>query len=347
MEMQKEEFEKLFQGYIQNTLSETELSRLMHMMIADEHDHLIKEEIDSLFQQSNTDYVIDEKESAQILSRILSHSADQPKLITLEQKNKKNKKILRFASAAAVIFLMALGSVVFYKGQSSLESAKGNENTFSKKDLLVFTGKQVVYLPDGSTIVLNDNSRVTYDQNDFNKKTREVTLFGEAYFDVKRNEKIPFIVHTGKVNTKVLGTAFNISAWQGSDIKVTVERGRVQVGDSEKIYGVITPDQQIVVEKNAKTFEQNKVKAETVLAWKSKYLILDDLNMEEAAIMISQKYKVPITLSNDAIKKCRITASFLNDEDLDHVLKVICSVIETKYHYTPEGRVVLEGKGCD
>nr|WP_315246720.1 FecR domain-containing protein [uncultured Flavobacterium sp.] len=347
--MQKEEFEKLFEGYIQNTLSEPELSRLMEVAKGNEQDNLLKEKIDSLLKENKTTETIDEHKGELILNHILSQPRDMPQAIFLPGKRNKRKRAFNFVFLAAVItVLIALGSVFFYNGETSLPITILKQNISSEKDLLAFTGKQVIHLSDGSTIILNDKSRLTYDQGNFNTKTREVTLFGEAYFDIKRNEKKPFIVHTGKVNTKVLGTAFNINAYGGADnIRVTVERGKVQVGDAERIYGVITPNQQIVIDKKTLNFEQIKIKAQNVTAWKSNYLILDNLSMEQAIAMISQKYKVTITVSNENIKKCRITASFLNDEDLDHILKVVCSVIETKYYYEQKGSIVLEGKGCD
>ncbi|SNR76432.1 FecR family protein [Flavobacterium sp. ov086] len=346
--MKKEIFEKLVEGYLQNTLSQAELNRLMQEIKSDEHDDFIKEKIYALLQENVATDSIDQQKDEHILKQILSQPTAIPPIISIQQKRKKRKSSLYFIYAAATItVLIALGSVFFYKEQSSLPSITIKENTIAKKDILAFNGKQVIHLPDGSTIILNDNSSIEYDQKAFNDTIREVTLLGEAYFDIKRNEKKPFIVHTGKVSTKVLGTAFNINAYGESDkIKVTVERGKVQVGDTQKIYGVITPNEQITVNKNTLDFEQKKVKVEIATAWKSNYLILDNINMEEATSLISQKYKVSITLSNQDIKNCRITASFLNDEDLEHILKVVCSVIEANYHYNSNGSIVLEGKGC-
>ncbi len=347
--MQKEEFQKLFDGYIQNTLSEEQLSRLMEVMKEDQYDDFLKEHIDFMLQEDNDPEMIDEQRGELILSRILSQGKDTPQINLNPGRDKKRKRNLQFFfSAAAAVIMIAVGSLLFYQSQSSVPDPVLKTSGAAKKEMLAFTGKQVIHLPDGSTIILNNKSSITYDQVIFNTKTREVILSGEAYFDIKSNPDKPFIVHTGKVSTTVLGTAFNINAYGGSEnIKVTVERGKVQVGDDEKVYAVITPDQQVVVNKKTLDFEQLKVKSASATAWKSSYLILDNLDMEHATAMISQKYKVTISLSNENIKKCRITASFLNDEDLDHILKVVCSVIETQYHYEKNGSIVLEGKGCE
>jgi ferric-dicitrate binding protein FerR (iron transport regulator) len=293
--------------------------------------------------------VMDTEESAYVLRCILSETKDDSGVIRLETEKRNRKKFLRVIFAAAsIIALIAIGNSLFFQQKTSITNPVVEQDIITENTLVDFSGKQLIHLPDGSTVLLNDKSSLKYDQSSFNNKTREVTLTGEAFFDIKRNETKPFIVHTGKVQTKVLGTAFNINARNSSkNIEVTVTRGKVQVGDTEKIYGVITPNQQIKVNKSTLDFEQNNVSAAVVTEWKSNYLILDDINMEEAVALISQKYKVQIVLANEKIKNCRITASFLNEEDLNHVLKVISSVTETEYRYNKTGSVILDGKGCE
>lgn len=345
--MQKEEFEKLFDRYLQGELSNQELEQFMQIVKADQYDAFIKNEIYTSLKENEVTDFMDEKQGEIILNNILSQSKNKSKLINLSSQRGKRKKTLRILFAAASILLFAvIGSTFLFKANPVVPQQIEQQAVPEESALIAFSGKQLIHLPDGSTVLLNDNSSLEYNKNSFDDKTREVTLTGEAYFDIHHNEKKAFIVHTGKVQTKVLGTAFNINARNSSaNIEVTVTRGKVQVGDTQKVYGVITPNQQIKVDKNTLSFEQNNVSAAVVTEWKSNYLILDDINMEEAAGLIAQKYKVKILL-NENIKNCRITASFLNDEDLDHILKVVCSVIEVNYHYTDTGSIMLEGKGC-
>jgi ferric-dicitrate binding protein FerR (iron transport regulator) len=345
--MQKEEFEKLFDRYLQGELSDQELEQFMQVVKTDQYDVFIKDEIYSSLKGNEVSDFMDEEQGKIILNNILSQSKSESKLITLSPERRNRKKTLRILFAAASIALFAaIGSTFLFKSNPIVPAQVEEKAVAEESVLIAFSGKQLIHLPDGSTVLLNDNSSLEYNKNSFDDKTREVTLTGEAYFDIHHNEKKAFIVHTGKVQTKVLGTAFNINARNSSaNIEVTVTRGKVQVGDTQKIYGVITPNQQIKVDKNTLSFEQNNVSAAVVTQWKSNYLILDDINMEEAVALISQKYKVKILL-NENIKNCRITASFLNDEDLDHILKVVCSVIEVNYRYTDSGTIMLEGKGC-
>lgn len=347
--MQEKIFEELFENYLQKRLSEVEEQKLMELIRNGEYDDFIKEKIHVMLKENTGSEVMGNEESAYILRCILSEPNTNREVIRLEPEKRNRKKVLRVIFAAAsIIALIAIGNSLFFKPKTSIATPVTQQPVIAENTSVDFSGKQLIHLPDGSTVLLNDNSSLKYDQNSFNNKTREVTLTGEAFFDIKRNETKPFIVHTGKVQTKVLGTAFNINTHNSSNnIEVTVTRGKVQVGDAQKIYGIITPNEQIKVNKNTLSFEQNKITASIVTEWKSNYLILDDINMEEAVALISQKYKVQISLANEKIKNCRITASFLNDEDLDHVLKVISSVIETEYRYNKAGTIILDGKGCE
>ncbi|MBW1655149.1 FecR family protein [Flavobacterium quisquiliarum] len=347
--MQQKKFEELFEGYLQNNLSDAEQQQMMEIMQQGEHDDFLKEKIHEMLKSDYVTDVMDKKQSDDILNYILSKPQNEPKVVDLTPKRKRKIVLQSLFAAASIALLIALGNSFFFKQKATTPTiAPETPAVVAQNTLIDFSGKQLVHLPDGSTVLLNDNSTLKYEQNSFDSKTREVTLTGEAFFDIKHNPKKPFIVHTGKIQTRVLGTAFNINAKNSSDnIEVTVARGKVQVGDVEKVYGVITPNQQIKVNKSTLNFEQNNVSAAIVTEWKSNYLILDDLNMAEAVSLIAQKYKVQIFISNEKIKNCRITASFLNEEDLDHVLKVISSVIETEYRYNKAGNVVLDGKGCE
>lgn len=179
------------------------------------------------------------------------------------------------------------------------------------------------------------------------KKTREVTLVGEAYFDVRHNAGKPFKVHTGKVTTTVLGTAFNIKAWpQQNQVNVTVTRGKVEVGDQRRTYGVITPNQQMAVNTITYNYVQTNIEAKTVLAWKSKYLILEDVSMEDAVKILEAKYGVHISFSNASVGKCRVSGTFLNGEEIEQVLTVLTTVIQAEY--TRQGsHISINGNGCE
>src|SRR5690606_6204958 len=108
-----------------------------------------------------------------------------------------------------------------------------------------FTKKDFIKLPDGSTVLLNDDSELSYSLP-FDDGPREVTLKGEAFFDIIHDNNKPFIVRTGNISTNVLGTAFNINA-RNRNVVVTVERGLVQVSDETQALSLVHPDERLTV----------------------------------------------------------------------------------------------------
>ena len=208
-------------------------------------------------------------------------------------------------------------------------------------------GKRYIRLQDGSTVLLNEGSQLDYPAGFANNK-REVTLSGEAYFDIRPDAKRPFIVHTGKINTTVLGTAFNIKAYpEQKQITVTVTRGKVKVGDNKKTFGVIVPNESIAVNTEINSFRLERVNADEALTWKKQYLVLDDISLEEAAVLIGNRYHVNISFSKEALENCRISATFLNNENLEQVLTVVTGVVDADYTLQPNDEVIISGEGCE
>jgi ferric-dicitrate binding protein FerR (iron transport regulator) len=262
-----------------------------------------------------------------------------PMVIPIQRKKRSG---VWLAAAAATAILVVAGLWVVKKDlfTSVYTSEQKTEAPTVYKD------RQIIDLPDGTRVVLNANSELRFERS-FGEGIREVSLTGEASFDVAHDASKPFIVHTGSVATKVLGTAFNINAWPGQQVTVTVIRGLVEVGDDQRTYDKISPDQQLVINVSSHEFVKKNTEAEKALAWQNNFLILQDVNMEEAAKIIGEKFNVEITLENETLKKCRIDGTFLNDEGLTEVLDLIGEVLNIKFTVEKEGKVVLRGKGCN
>ena len=196
---------------------------------------------------------------------------------------------------------------------------------------------RVIFLPDGSTVILSPGSKLNYPSSFDGMEKREVFLEGQAFFDIKHNASRPFIVHTGKLATIVLGTAFNIKALPSeTEITVTVKRGKVKVSDQDKILGVITPNQQI-------TYNQRKVSStvkvldnDSYLDWKEQDLLFDNLTIAEAAKLLEERYKVKITISDQSISSQRFTTTFSKNESFEQILKSICIFNGVVYKYNKE-----------
>ena len=173
-------------------------------------------------------------------------------------------------------------------------------------------------------MVLNGASKLEFPES-FSHGVREVTLTGEAYFDITHDPMRPFVVHTGKVRTTVLGTAFNIKAYpEQSDITVTVTRGKVKVSDDKQVFGIVNPDQQITFNKNREVTEQKAVDSHEVTAWMEKDIYFDDITIDHAVAQLEKRFDVSITLTNSKINDCKFTATFVRGEDLEQILRILC-----------------------
>lgn len=245
--------------------------------------------------------------------------------------------------AAVVVPIIGIGAILWLSRPSAKEAS-------SASPLLAVVpntpeSKRFILLPDSSTVVLREGSSLIYPAS-FNGNTREVTLKGEGYFDIRHKTGEPFVIHSGKVLTTVLGTAFNIKAYPDqSSVTVTVTRGKVKIEEekSRKLLGILLPDQQIIYENEIAATKP--VKAEETVAWLKKGMDFNSIPFGDIAKQIGEQYQIPIRFANPALRQCRIRATFEGTESLDKVLYILCTVGNASYTIE-ENEVVLDGHGC-
>jgi len=206
--------------------------------------------------------------------------------------------------------------------------------------------KKMITLEDGSQVWINAGSALKYSKT-FSGDKREVYLSGEAYFDIYHDPSKPFVIHTGRLSTTVLGTAFNIKEDKKSHtIQVTVTRGKVSVSDGQRQLGVLHPNQQISYNTlNAEALQAN-VDANRVVSWQRSDLLFDDVSFGEAALRLEKHFDVKITFSNPKLKICRFTGTSLNGEALEKILDAICAINNATYRINSDGSYLIDGQGC-
>ncbi len=247
--------------------------------------------------------------------------------------------------AAASILLAVLVSVYHFDSKNDVVKT----NPIAGKPLAAASLAEYaryITLPDGSSVVLQAGSKLEYSEA-FTGKTREVTLSGEAYFDVAHDPGHPFIIHTGKIKTTVLGTAFNIKSDE-DQIVVSVTRGKVKVEDGSKVLAVLTPDQQVEYNVRQEASAQHTVNAGSIVTgWTRENMIFNGITFEEIANILSLRYGVSIKFRDEALKRCKIRASFSGTETLDHVAGVLSAIRNGSFEQLPDGTIVFMGEGCD
>lgn len=263
----------------------------------------------------------------------------EAKVVSLPQR--KRGIWLRVAAVAAVLLI----SFALYLEWPSLQSRLHPVELTALK--VPVNQKREITLADGSQVWLNAGSELKYPKT-FNRKTREVYLSGEAYFDVRHDADKPFIIHTGTVLTTVLGTAFNIKEDKNKHtIQVTVTRGKVSVANGNKLLGVIIPNQQISFNTLKAEAVQATVNANAVVAWQQSDLHFDDVSFGDAVAQLQKHFNVKISFRNAKLKDCRFTGTSLSGEELDKILNVMCAFNNAVYHIKPDGSIMIDGPGCD
>lgn len=246
------------------------------------------------------------------------------------------------AIAASIVVL--LGVFWFYNAQISHKPAV-NTLAFVEKS----TGlgqKKKVSLPDGTSVFLNASSTLRI-ANNFDGEKREVYLEGEAWFDVKRDPQKPFIVHTGKIATQVLGTHFNVSAYHNdANITVSLVQGKVQVdmnNDPAKRV-ILDPGKQMTYSKASEQARVTDFVADDITGWKENKLIFNYDSWSEAAKKLSRWYAIPVQLKDSTLLRCKLKGTF-NNLPLAKVLEQIGMVSDITWKM--EGKKVLISGKCN
>jgi ferric-dicitrate binding protein FerR (iron transport regulator) len=322
-EMDKNYLKKLLQKYLHGNLNSEERQFLINYYGLFQNEPDVMEELN-----------VEEKEELKndmkstIWDQILEEEQASPKIRFIKRGFVK-------LTAAAVVFIIFFASLFIFFNRPSNNS---------KPTILALHQKEnrVIFLPDGSTVILSSGSKLNYPSSFDGLEKREVFLDGQAFFDIKHNASRPFIVYTGKLKTEVLGTAFDLKAIpREADITVTVTRGKVKVMDQNKMLGILTPNQQIIYSKKKVNVVTKMVNSDSLLNWKEQDLRCDDLTIAEAAELLEERYRVKIVISDQSITSQRFTTTFAKNDSFEQVLQSICVFNGLSYKYNKENAVVV------
>ncbi|MDN5205695.1 FecR domain-containing protein [Fulvivirgaceae bacterium BMA10] len=210
--------------------------------------------------------------------------------------------------------------------------------------------KSTIILSDGTQIKLNSDSKIVYPER-FENEKREVLLEGEAFFDVSKDEKRPFIIKSANITTTVLGTSFNVKAFPKEMAQVTVATGKVQVTSDKSQSSVkshlLVPGEQVNYDPSSGQMYKNEVDIERFLAWKDGILNFEEMKLHEAAKILERWYGVSITFDNEAIRNCRIVkGTYYKGENLFNVLKSFQYFLGFEYKVVDGNYITISGNGC-
>lgn len=246
--------------------------------------------------------------------------------------------ISRLAAAAACITgLILLSSALFLLSKLNLHE------TLTQKVSMTSKGGVPIpfFLPDSTVVYLSNGSTLAYPST-FDGKERKVRLRGEAYFQVKHNEQQPFIVsvYDDKINIKVLGTTFNVQAYQeDAQVATTLLSGRVNLivnrPDGWKEEQSLYPSEKAVYHLSSGRMQVNRVNTSDDIAWIEGKLVFNDLPLRQVLEKLTRFYHVEFEVKDDVIYTYKFRGTFKN-KSLVHILEYVKISSEVEYSVIEE-----------
>ena len=196
-------------------------------------------------------------------------------------------------------------------------------------------------LPDGTKVLLNRRSSLRYPAR-FAANHRDVTLTGEAFFDVVPDAKRPFRIRARQTTVQVLGTSFNVRAFDSS-VTVAVRTGKVSFAGGRKAV-LLTKNQQAVFVPSADTIRRSLQLNPNVFAYKTRQLVFDNEPLRDVVQTLNEVYNADVRLENARLGNCRLTTRFEN-APLEAVVAVTAETLGLRIRREGQ-RVILDGAGC-
>ena len=255
-----------------------------------------------------------------------------------DTKKEHGYRLFKPLMIAAVIILFVISSIILmFVRQEPVQL------------LTIKTGseKTEVLLKDGTRVWINKHTTFNY-PDAFSGKERKVYLDGEAYFEVAKNSKMPFIVETGGYVTRVLGTSFNVRAYtRENEIKVSVAEGNVAVKslkEDKSAEGVhLSAGEAAFVDKNHSRITKSSIQGQNVFSWKTETIEFRNTPLEKVTKEISEIYDTSIQVLQPALKELKYTGTF-DSMKLEEIIGVLELTLELKHEKDSTGIVLKQDK---
>ncbi|NQY66934.1 MAG: FecR domain-containing protein [Flavobacteriales bacterium] len=324
---------ELIQKVLLGDASEQEAKQLDELLVSDAGVKSLFNEMKKLYDVTEMDKSFYDKLDADKYYNKFIETTEGKEVIPISSESNSNYTFLKIAAA----ILISVGIGYQFLGSEEVvivEMAVIETNTIEKTE---------EHLMDNSDVKLNINSKLTYPKS-FSADKRIVELKGEAFFEIEPDSTKPFIVKAGNVRIKVLGTAFNVNANNPDSVVVTVKEGTVKVYLTRQDKGVILTANEKGTVLNTKNLTQANNDNMNYLYWYDGVLTFEDATLDKVVSTMNKVYGINITLANEALSSCRVTASYNNFE-----ASKIFKLLEMTLGLTIEDQqeeIVITGEGC-
>ena len=196
-----------------------------------------------------------------------------------------------------------------------------------------------IVLPDGTEVSLNAGSVLRYHRG-FGIRERNVTLDGEGYFKVAKNAEVPFFVKTNDVQVQVVGTVFNVRAYDDDNyVMVSLLEGRVNLSVSANSVMKLFPNEQALYNKNTGRMEKLKTNASKACDWLDGGLTFENASFADIAHRLERKFQVKISIESERLKAEHFSGSFDSNQNIYDILHEIN--VEKQYTWKVSGDTIF------
>lgn len=263
-------------------------------------------------------------EERKIWNALLIHYTTSAEKVEAFSAQNKSFILWKIGSiAASIALLISLSWIIFTANKEEPQSLQA---------VMVPAGQRVqLVLGDGTKVWLNSKSTFTYPTS-FGKNIREVELDGEGYFEVTKNEKAPFIVKTRKYDIKVLGTTFNVSAYQNklSAFETSLLEGAIDVSTGDQTEWIsLTPNEKVTEIDGI--LQKDTINNPEHLRWREGLICLDDEPFENLMRKFAVYYGIDIVINNPNVLKYKCTGKFRQTDGIEYALRVLQKDVKFKY----------------
>ena len=339
---------ELIGSYLSDTSTEAERKIIENWINDSEENKVHFEELATVWEQTGTSRssFTGNAEAAweNIELGIAPHAKPRPLTKGVKVRNLDIRQgiytLLKVASVLALVF----GAYMWKNGPNDVERFAALTEVVTAK------GERLeLILNDGTRVWLNADSKLQY-PNVFSDGERDISLIGEAYFDVAKDSLKPFTVQAEGVVVTVLGTSFNVKAYsEDENVAVTVATGRVSVSvknASDHGLGrmVLTPGEEAHYIKRDAVVKKGVPTSVAWTAWKEQKIVFEQTSMADVVLILERWYNIEVHIEDEMIHDCHLTAEFSN-ENLQDVMKVIEMTMNVQISRTGS-LYVMSGEGC-
>ncbi|WP_316817578.1 FecR family protein [Pedobacter nyackensis] len=333
--MEQQKLSKLFSAYVDNRLSVEEKKELMNFISQSHARDALSGPMEQLWEECRLKAVLDADSELRI-QKVMQQIKPQRDWI---------RYLIPYAVAACLTIV--IGFLYFFSSLNHSQQTPLKSHTLSAQ----YGERKTISLSDGTVVTLSGGSSLSY-KSDYNINNRTISFQGEGFFEVAKNPAKPFIVEYTGLYTKVLGTSFNIRAFdKDRNIDVTVATGLVEVGEikngshEKKALANLKAGQQLSYTKVSGLLKVDTLSnLAQVTAWKKDILILKGERFEEIALMLERWYNVKISFEQEQLKNCRFKGTF-KSLSITALLDLLKKSAGFSYSIH-DNHIIIKGRGC-